>query len=66
MALLETARLFISEKKSAYMVIGDKYFQIFGQFSVLKPYFYKNMYFLSFEFMNLSTGLLLHVYLASD
>ena len=48
------------------MVIGDKYFQIALQFSALKPYVYKNMYFSSFEFMDLSTGLLLQVYLASE
>ena len=39
MALLETTHLFILGKNSAYMVIGDKYFQTFWTIFCFKALF---------------------------
>ena len=40
------------EKNSAHSIIRDKYFQIFLQLSVLKPYLYKNFKLWIHEFVN--------------
>ena len=58
--------IYFGKKILPTWLLETNIFTFFLQFSVLKPYLYKNMYFSSFEFMNLSTGLLLQVYLAFE
>ena len=47
--------IYFGKKILPTRLLETNIFRFFLQFSVLKPYLYKNMYFSSFEFMNLST-----------